>query len=130
MPGTMAGTYDWARDCLAERPGATRNVGTARRPRAVFIAPPVAWVTTAVGLEEWVRANRGGSAVTAIFHPRNVRTDGLQCGSKVGVILQAVIGPTEGKGTDSSRWEGPDLSEGSLGQENRISTCRRFARTL
>src|SRR5206468_6470538 len=66
MPETMAGASDWALDCLAERLGATRNVATARRPRAVFIAPPVAWVTTAFGLEELVRANRGGSAET---HP-------------------------------------------------------------
>src|SRR5436190_21932779 len=130
MPETRAGTSDWALDCLAERLGATRNVATARRPRAVFIAPPVAWVTTAVALEEWVRANQAGSAVTQpSFHPRSVRNTGPECGWKLGVILQAVMDPTEGKGTDSSRWEGPDLSEGSLGQGNRIPTCRRSART-
>jgi hypothetical protein len=40
MPETMA-------DCVAERLGAARNVATARRYVAVFIAPPGAWVTTA-----------------------------------------------------------------------------------
>ena len=36
----------------------------------------------------------------------------------MGVILRTVIDPTEGKGTDSSRWEGPDLSEGSFVQRD------------
>src|SRR2546427_12606870 len=38
---------------------------------------------------------------TAILHPRNVRMTGLETAWKVGVILQAAIDPTEGKGTDS-----------------------------
>src|SRR5947207_2902389 len=106
MPETMAGTSDWALDCLAERVGATRNVATARRPRAVFIAPPVAWVTTAFGLEEWVRANRGGSAVTQpSFTPGTCELMVYNVGGKWALSCRTVIDPTEGKGTDSSRWE-------------------------
>src|SRR5919109_1584921 len=40
MARRAAGLSDCAADCVAERLGAKRNVATATRPRAVFIALP------------------------------------------------------------------------------------------